>query len=433
MAAQSVALYLRIKTSNGWSFAKAAFTKQNLPRPLYAVVNGTHEHHPEGVYHLRFQNKGKRTWQPIGKDASLGLVALQNKAKEIETGKPVTSTQIVAESQPAIGPKPGDEAEHQESGKAQHTAPEPEASTHPKAERKLLSTAIDEYLEEKRLAGKKKKTLSAYTTALRYFQESFLKKYLDEVERVDMLKFHAFLRDDKEQLPRTCWNKFSNVMGFLKEQGIRGIVRKQDWPVYQEDEPEIYEREELNAFFSACTDEERLWFEFFLQTGMREQEVIYCRPENVNHKHGTVSVRRNDQFGWTAKAYKGREIPISLWLNQKLAARKLPPNAKLLFATRTGEPKLDFLDCCKAIAQRAGLDPENFWLHKFRATMATIHLQAGVDFRTVQKWLGHVDSASTLRYLRPARGEEVQRKVNHTWSVIAPGSGCSTSSASSSG
>jgi integrase/recombinase XerD len=190
MAGKSVALYLRIRTSNGsWSFAKAAFTKQNLPRRLYAVVDGTHEHHPEGVYHLRFQSNGKRTWQPIGKDASLALVALQNKATEIETGKPVADTQTVAESKLAIGPKPGDEVEYQPSGEAQRTAPEPEASTHPKtAERKLLSTAIDEYLEEKRLAGKKKKTLSAYTTALRYFQESFLKTYLDEVERVDMLR-----------------------------------------------------------------------------------------------------------------------------------------------------------------------------------------------------------------------------------------------------
>ena len=50
-----------------------------------------------------------------------------------------------------------------------------------------------------------------------------------------------------------------------------------------------------------------------------------------------------------------------------------------------------------------------------------MHLQAGVDFRTVQKWLDHVDSASTLRYLRPARGKEIQEKVNQTWVVIGGG------------
>jgi site-specific recombinase XerD len=47
-----------------------------------------------------------------------------------------------------------------------------------------------------------------------------------------------------------------------------------------------------------------------------------------------------------------------------------------------------------------------------------MHLQAGVDLRTVQKWLGHVDLESTLRYLKPARGAEVQRKVNQTFAGI---------------
>ncbi len=90
-----------------------------------------------------------------------------------------------------------------------------------------------------------------------------------------MLKFAAFLRDGKEQAPRSCWNKFSNVMSFLKANGIRGLANKNDWPRYTEEEPEIYEDEELDTLFAACDSEERLWYEFFLMTGMREQEVMY--------------------------------------------------------------------------------------------------------------------------------------------------------------
>jgi len=41
-------------------------------------------------------------------------------------------------------------------------------------------------------------------------------------------KFHAFLRDEKEQAPRSCWNKFSNVMSFLKANGISRLVGKND-------------------------------------------------------------------------------------------------------------------------------------------------------------------------------------------------------------
>jgi integrase len=43
----------------------------------------------------------------------------------------------------------------------------------------------------------------------------------------------------------------------------------------------------------------------------------------------------------------------------------------LVFPTSGCKPKLNFLDDCKAIAERAGLDPTKYWLHKFRATFAT--------------------------------------------------------------
>jgi site-specific recombinase XerD len=54
-----------------------------------------------------------------------------------------------------------------------------------------------------------------------------------------------------------------------------------------------------------------------------------------------------------------------------------------------------------AIRRRAKLSPDNFWLHKFRATLATRHLWAGVDLRTVQHWMGRKDLESTMRYLKP--------------------------------
>ncbi len=35
-------------------------------------------------------------------------------------------------------------------------------------------------------------------------------------------------------------------MSFLKANGIRGLVGKNDWPRYTEEEPEIYEDSELD-------------------------------------------------------------------------------------------------------------------------------------------------------------------------------------------
>ena len=64
------------------------------------------------------------------------------------------------------------------------------------------------------------------------------------------------------------------------------------------------------------------------------------------------------------------------------------------------------------IAERAELDKDGFWLHKFRSTFATRCLWAGVDLRTVQQWLGHSDMESTMRYLKPSRNQAVRDKVN---------------------
>jgi len=89
---------------------------------------------------------------------------------------------------------------------------------------KLVVDAVAEFLEETKLT-KKPKTLAAYTKDLSYFTESCSKRCVEEIERKDMLKFAAFLWDEKELEPRTCWNKFSNVMSFLKAQGVRGMVK----------------------------------------------------------------------------------------------------------------------------------------------------------------------------------------------------------------
>jgi integrase len=245
----------------------------------------------------------------------------------------------------------------------------------PKATKKntslMLDAAMDAYLTEI-CSSRKKKTHQAYTVALRYFYECVGNKPINEITRGDLVKFSVFLREEKEQSPRTCWNKFSNVMSFLKHHDVKPKIKPHDWPKFVEEEPEIYDQETLDKFFAACDDDELLLFEFFLQTGMREQEVIYATDRCVDFANYTISVKRNPQHGWTPKMYKERTIPVPKALVNKLK-RVLVVRGKggLLFPTKNGLPKFDFLDMAKAIAKRAGIDESEVWLHKFRATFCT--------------------------------------------------------------
>ena len=167
-----------------------------------------------------------------------------------------------------------------------------------------MRQSVADYLEETELT-KKPKTLAAYKTALTYFTESCHKLNLEDIDRMDLLKFCAFLRDEKEQAPRSVYNKFENLMAFLKANGIRGLVGKNDWPRYTEEEPEMYEKEELGKLFAACDAEERLWYEFFLMTGMREQEVMYTYWSDVNFAASTVRVTPQARPGMDTKGVQG--------------------------------------------------------------------------------------------------------------------------------
>ena len=159
---------------------------------------------------------------------------------------------------------------------------------------------------------------------------------------------------------------------------------------------------------------------FFLMTGMREQEVMYAYWSDINLTHATVRVSHKPDRGWTPKAYKEREIPIPSKLVKSLKAWKAKANktCPFVFPTSGCNVKMNFLDDLKAVAERAELDEDNFWLHKFRATFATRHLWNGIDLRTVQMWLGHSDMESTMRYLKPSRSQTVKDKVNSTFQEV---------------
>jgi integrase/recombinase XerD len=381
VANRRVNLTKRVMANGGLRYCPVVESALGRVKQDVVWVNDREERHPEGSYYIDYKVDGRRVRESVGTNAQ--EAAAKRDQKQVE---------LAAKNKGLV--------------------------VQEEISKRSLKSAVTQYLEDIKLT-KKPKTYSAYSTSLEYFLESCPKQFLEDIERKDLLKFSAFLRDEKEQSPRSVANKFENVVSFLKAQKIntRELLQKNDRPSFTEEEPEIYEKEDLDKFFAACDEEERLWFEFFLMTGMREQEVMYTYWSDVNLNKHVVRVTHKPDRNWTPKAYREREIPIPDKLAVALKAwkAKSDKSCSLLFPTSGCKPKLDFLDCCKAAAERAGFNPEDFWLHKFRATFCTWHLWAGVDLRTCQSWMGHKDLESTMRYLKPNRGEQVRVKVNHTF------------------
>jgi integrase len=385
---------VQTETGSALRYCPVVLSSNGRVKPDWVLVNGKPERHPEGNYQLEWREGAKRVRISVGKDATDASAARLRKEAELNAvnhGVPIKHTQ------------------------AGHS----------------LTDAIAHYLEDVRLRVATNKgsanfgrhnSHGCYSTALKYFVESCHKLTVEEIDKRDLLKFANFLREEKDQAPVTVVNKFGIVVSFLKAQGIKtsgpdGLLKPSDWPKATLPEPEIYEQEELDTLFAACDSTERLWYEFFLMTGMREQEVMHTYWSDVNFKDHTVRVSYKPDRGWTPKAYKARTIPIPARLITSLlelnpSKSKLVNGCNLVFPTAGCKPKRDFLDCLKAVAERAGLDPDTCWLHKFRSTFATRCLCNGVDLRTVQEYLGHSDMESTMRYLKPSRSEATRVKMN---------------------
>jgi integrase/recombinase XerD len=234
-----VNLTKRITTPEGFRYAPVVMSGNGRVKPGAVIVNGEEEKHPEGAYYIEWYEGTKRKRKSVGTDPAN---AFGRKLRK-ETKLKAASQGITVETESSA-----------DSG------------------RSLVAT-VASFLEETKLT-KKPKTYAAYFKTLAYFQESCKKTYLEDIDRKDMLQFALFLHE-KGLSPRSCWNKFNVTLLFLKSQGIRGIVNKNDWPKFVEEEPEIYEKEDSEKLFAASTSDERLLFQFYQQTGMREQEVIY--------------------------------------------------------------------------------------------------------------------------------------------------------------
>jgi len=348
----------------------------------FVLVDGHEEEHREGSFYLEWRVGGKRVRLSVGNDPIEAIEARKKKESELAAranGVPVST----------------------ESGNGH----------------RLLADAISAYLDEVQTL-KKKKTWQAYNITLQYFQQSCSKNWLEQVDRADVISFIGYLRKEKELSDRSVANKTENLATFLKSVGRGGLLRKNDWPEYTETEPEVYSQDQLNEFFAACTEDEALPLRVLLHSGLREQELMHLYWRDCDFKMHTLRVSHKPDRNWKPKQYREREIPIPDALVEALKAHKAKSNGscQLVFSTKNCRVVLDHLDHCKAIAERSRQNPDEFWLHKFRATWATSCLRAGVDLRTLMNWGGWSSLESVLRYLKPARSQEARAKVNAiTW------------------
>src|ERR1700740_478153 len=155
-----------------WRFCHVVVSANGRIKPDHVIVAGKPELPREGAYYIEWDEKGTRRRRSVGKNAieahteqQRHIQLLRNKALGID---------VVRENE------------------------ESSATT--------IADSCAVFLQEVGQRSRRK-TYQQYSVALRYFQECCRDKQVGEIGRGDLLKFLAFLREEKRLSNRTAWTK----------------------------------------------------------------------------------------------------------------------------------------------------------------------------------------------------------------------------------
>jgi integrase/recombinase XerD len=387
-----------VRVGKKWRFA-AVVEKQGRVIRDQVWIARRKEHHPEGRYFLEWYQGGKRRRHSVG---GFENVVDGARRKAIELG--------------AI--------------KAGLIRPQPEPPRDDEG-RITIAVAIDSYLDLVR----HHRSLRTYRT-YRYtldtlLRQSYRKAYVDQVERQDVLNFMTDCY--KRGLgSRTVYDKLVVVLQLFKRHGKTKLIESNDWPDYVDTIRPIYEADEIGIMLEHADQDEGIFLKFLLASGFRDREVRHVTWRDMDFRNSLVRVTAKPLWGFGPKNWEERAVPLPTALVEQLQRLRESRNglpAQLIFPNSKGNPDSENDMIVKRVAQRAKLNCgqcvtkhrnkcaegpycHHFFLHKFRHTFATEHLRHGVDIRTLQNWMGHRDTKSTMVYLKGVQSKDALAKVN---------------------
>jgi integrase len=164
---------------------------------------------------------------------------------------------------------------------------------------------------------------------------------------------------------------------------------------------------EIDTLIDACPPHLKPIVETALLTGMRRDEILSLKWEQINH--GFIYLE-----GGMVKSGKGRQIPV----NDRLAEvfqevrRGNQLKSEYVFCDSQGRRFHDVKNSFNGACRRAGI--RDFTFHDLRHTFASHLVMKGIGLKAVQELLGHADMKMTMRYahLSPGHLQEAVAVLN---------------------
>jgi integrase len=407
---QDARLYKYVRLPSGWKYLRADYSENFGVKPHFVFLPKTNT--PTFVEGGKYVASDGGKWHPLSPDPNeawtlFKLYRNEGRKSQLE----VKSQQL--RQQLATGQKAVVKEE------------KPKVLT--------VGDAIGNFLKSYRLkilsGGRKPRTYDAIEDILIAFNAAIGKETpLTAVTRESAITYIATLkkRTGANTTKTTKENHFIYIQKMLRASGVN-LFEEGDCPKAPSGSSEdirVYSDDELKRIFDAASDYHRMCWKTLLMSGAREEELTHLYKRDVRmNDDGSWIIRvegKPELRDWSPKTHEERSVNIPAYLGKELLefSKRYMPNSPMLFPTmprhgsKGGKVNGRLLDALKRDAKRAGLNPEDFWLHGFRSTYATRAIRAGMDIADVRAQLGHAPGSNTIwKYVQAARSGQRQAAV----------------------
>jgi integrase/recombinase XerD len=283
-----------------------------------------------------------------------------------------------------------------------------------------LTPLAQQMLQDLQLAGHAERTQESYLRQVRKFAQ-WLHKSPDVATENDLRRYLLFIKNDQQWEANSLKVAYSGLKFFYCHTCPR------EWPTLQKLRiprqlklPTVLTIAEVDQLIAAIRKPAlKCFFWTVYSLGLRLQEALHLQVSDIDAGRMLVHVRRG-------KGHKDRLVPLPLetlgllrahWATHRHPEWLFPAEgrnhrqastARQPMATHTPQ------DCMTKVVDQLGWGRRGVSTHTLRHCYATHLLEAGVNLRQIQKYLGHSTLMSTTIYLHLTTvGEEVAvAKIN---------------------
>jgi site-specific recombinase XerD len=270
--------------------------------------------------------------------------------------------------------------------------------------------------QDLQLAGLAERTRDAYTRAVRQLAEHF-RTPPDRLTEPQLRDYLLHLKDDRHFAASSLGIAYAGIKFFYSHTCPR------DWPTLkrlrvpgEQRLPDVLSLEEVRRLIAAVrTPHNRAYFQAVYSLGLRLEEGLHLQVSDIDSSRMMVHVHHG-------KGAKDRYVPLpsstlrslrDYWRTHRHPSRLFPATGRDHRGAATADHPMErssVQGAMRRVVAELKLR-KAVSIHTLRHSYATHLLEAGVNLRLIQRYLGHSSLRTTMIYLHLTTASQEQARA----------------------